>query len=206
MEIARNLCSMSKSRNKKKGRQRDARQPSRNQPHTSGNQGWIRRKVRNVVDHPVVSLAGVIAILITLWQVVGSALTLPDIQVSYSDPASPFEFPFVVKNQSWVFSLEEVKWICRVGHMEAYGIAGDNITLLIDNMSVINILDFDIRPEDISNHSCRLLNRDVIVDSLTMEVSIEFKTLSFWSRSMSKSFIWFVDGEHSRWLEGSTIN
>jgi hypothetical protein len=158
----------------------------------------IRQRIRD--NFGIVAFLGVCASLIAIWQFAIPAFSAPDIQVTGSDPESPFVFPFVVKNQSWAFGMEDIGLSCHVKHMEAGpGITFDNVTVSFPNQA-------SITPGGTHNYSCRVMNPGVPIKSLTMDVEVHFTNLFFWHRTSSKPFIWIVDGEQSRWIEGDLEN
>jgi hypothetical protein len=63
-----------------------------------------------------------------------------------------------------------------------------------------------IDPGDSANYGCRVNNPGVTIKALTMDVSIQFKTLFIWPRTYTKQFLWVVDGPQSGWIEGPGIN
>src|SRR6266851_2358923 len=68
----------------------------------------------------VTMLAAVAGIILFVdWVRDQRAKTDPEIAIVDSDPASPFLFPFSIRNESPFFSMTEVNWACSISRMEA---------------------------------------------------------------------------------------
>jgi len=157
----------------------------------------LRRFATYISNHPVILLVSIAVLFGTIFEWVVPAFYSPDIEVSGSDPASPFVFPFSVTNESWVFPMKNIDWTCSVEHMQAEGV-------ILDNVSVGMM---DMRPSigagGTVNYSCPVMNSGVSVSSLTMDVNIKYTFLGIWRRTQTQPFIWIVDNQQSKWIKGT---
>lgn len=182
---------------KRRADQNKVREKMRQAPQTQTRRGGIRLRLQQVVNHRIVPLAGLFATGLAIWQFVIPAFAPPNIEVTGSDPASPFVFPFRIRNPSWLFTAENIRWICHVRHMEVPG----NNTL--NNITSENRDTLVIGPGKSNNYMCRIMNPGVPVRALSMDVSIEFTTLNFWPRFSTTTFTWVTDGPYSKWIKGT---
>lgn len=157
----------------------------------------LRRFAAYISNHPVILLVGVVVLFGTIFDWVVLAFYSPDIEVSGSDPASPFVFPFSVTNESWIFPMKDIDWRCSVEHMQAEGVTLDKVSIGMMDMHP------SIGAGDIVNYSCPVMNPGVPVSSLTMDVSIKYTFLGIWRRVQTQPFIWIVDNQQSKWIKGT---
>ena len=155
--------------------------------------------LNEICAHPVWLSVGVLVTLSALFDVIAAPFAPPTVQVTGSDPASPFVFPFAVKNNSRWLPLQNAAWDCHVVDME---VTGGNV---FKDVGVQTGQESTIRAAELANYGCRVMNPGVPIHSLTMQVSLRFSTLYFWKRSAEKTFTWVVDGDHSQWIEGNGI-
>jgi hypothetical protein len=71
------------------------------------------------------------------------------------------------------------------------------------NISIENNIG-DIPAGSSENYSCRVMNPDVPIMSLTMDVRVTYTTFYGLHRSYDAPFTWIVDGEQSKWIAGSS--
>jgi hypothetical protein len=123
------------------------------------------------------------------------AKTDPEIAIVDSDPASPFLFPFSVRNESPFFSMTEVNWACSISRMEA----GNGFTM--DNVSVGFMGSTkEIVPRTATNLRCPLRAASPVA-VLKIRVSIDYKSMGK-PRHTEKPFTWVAAASRPRWIEG----
>ena len=122
----------------------------------------------------------------------------PEIHLTGSDPASPFVFPFSLKNDSALLTLENVEWDCIVSHMEFLnGSTVDDVGVRTVSQQTV------IAARETSNHVCRVINQGIPIHKLSMDVTVHYAMLHYWKRTAVKRFTWIADGQHSGWVEGN---
>ena len=185
-------------RSKGTRRRQQSRRHNQEARRTEIHSGWVRRRVQEAANHPIALTAGLFVTALAIWQFVLPAFAAPEIEVSDSDPASPFVFPFYIRDQSWAFDMQDVVLVCDLVHLEAGPITIKNaaITMGVPRYIVAGQSD---------DYRCPMMNPGVPIKALTMNVTLKFRTLYVWKRTYSKSFFWVVDGEHSRWIEGGRV-
>jgi hypothetical protein len=127
------------------------------------------------------------------------AKTTPEIGIVDSDPASPFSFPFSVRNASAFFSMTGVKWSCNIRHLE-FGIGNVANDLTVGSGAV-----HQISPSTSENYGCGIQMRGLEIRSLIMVVSIDYNILGR-QRHHDVPFTWIASASRPRWIEGDKIN
>jgi hypothetical protein len=159
-----------------------------------------RPLLKRITDHPVVLSAGLVVLLVALAQAADWALSpfdAPEIHVTGSDASSPFVFPFSLKNNSKLLSLENVKWDCIIRHMEFLrGSTMDNVGISSGGNQAT------VESGKTSNHICRVMNRGVPIQKLVMDVAVEYDMLHHTRDPVVQRFTWISDGDSSKWVEG----
>jgi hypothetical protein len=107
--------------------------------------------VRRLADHPIMLAAGMIAIALALGSAVFDALKEPDIYATENaDPSRPFAIPFIVKNNSSIFSLRGTTLWCGIDEIRnIYG--GGMSQLAID----VRNSPLDVDPSGQDNFWCK---------------------------------------------------
>jgi hypothetical protein len=69
--------------------------------------------IRQIVDHPIALLIGLIAAILALLGAAFDALAPPDISADPTvDSSRPFAFQFIVKNASSLFDMRDAEMFC----------------------------------------------------------------------------------------------
>jgi hypothetical protein len=132
------------------------------------------------------------------------------IEVSASDPAFPFTFPFIIKNNSHISAIDNVRWACRYIHME-FGNhntldAGQQIlgsTSTIAAGKTLNINCNAIGPNSRFIHE----NEKPKISSVTLAIELSYVSKFFgllpWHRHPTPTlFTWFPDATNPQWIKG----
>ena len=161
---------------------------------------WLRSLAVSIANHPAILLLGVVGVGVTILGVVVTAFYAPDIEVSGSDPASPFEFPFVVANESWALPMQNIIEHCSIKHLNS------RIADVFLNIDFTKKKLPRIGVNGSANYSFGGINFRQQRTSIEVNLTFTFNNLYFLPRSKSQSFTWVVDGEHSKWIKGDSIN
>ena len=134
------------------------------QPEQTSNpaQGVFGSFMRTVKNHPIYTALTVCAGLLAFWQHIETAFNTefaePEIHVTYSDPASPFVFPFSLKNNGKV-SMDGIEWDCIVQHMEA--LPSGQLTLDRVGFRTHGAQVPPLAESDTVNHICNVISQRV---------------------------------------------
>jgi hypothetical protein len=101
-----------------------------------------------ILNHPIVSVIGLIASLLSIGAAVSAALRYPDIFSDLNaDVSQPFAFPFIVKNNSW-FTMHDAQMYCGIEKI----IMSGNPPL--EGFYIVDISPSNIGPGEIVNFRC----------------------------------------------------
>jgi hypothetical protein len=124
-----------------------------------------------------------------------SKIVDPEIAILDSDPASPFLFPFAVRNESPFLAMKEVTWKCSIPHLDAgNGNRLENVSIGFVGRNV------EIAARSTTNVRCPI-RVPPPTDRFKISVVVDFKSMGQ-SRQKQKQFVWMADASHPRWIEG----
>lgn len=191
---------------RRRQKQRQSQSPGREQPQQEKREGLVRRLIRDAANHPLVVLSGLAVTVFGLWQIgVGLLLAFepPLIEVTGSDPTSPFVMPFRVTNESWWFDMRDIQWRCTIPEME---FGQRNVLHMSPSGGIIRALGTHLlKPHESHNFQCGIRMPPFSVTSLQMNVSMSYRT---WRkrRTATKPFYWVTGGARPQWIEGNGID
>jgi hypothetical protein len=143
-----------------------------------------------------VGVVGLIGAVDAIWGPIWP--TLPEIRVTGSDDASPFAFPFVIRNNSVLFGMRINGWTCIVGEMRF----GTNIAHDLVAGSGGNAM---IPPTDIVNYRCGIEVTGYHVSVLDLTVAATYENI-LRKGIVKQHFQWVDAGRNSKWIEGSEVH
>jgi hypothetical protein len=158
------------------------------------------------LNHPIVSLIGLIPSLFGIGVLAYSVLRNPDVSSDLNaDVSQPFTFMFTMKNNSSLFHMQDVKIYCDTEKV----IMTNNHSL--EGFSVVDTTHTTIGPEEVLNFRCAVAGapgRNLFVakpgDILDAHISIFVKyTMAGISRTSPRTeFTWYTDGIPPHWIKG----
>ena len=162
---------------------------------------YLQRFFKRITDYWPVSLLTLILLVAGIFDLVAKPFEAPSIDVTDSDPLSPFNFPFSVRNKSFLFAMTDLTWVCEVVRMRS-----GNMTMTNSGM-IITYQGENIPASKLKNFKCRIAPDGMPISELSMYVEMNYSTLfPLWHRSERKYYYWKLDGFKSRWLEGTGEN
>jgi hypothetical protein len=131
------------------------------------------------------------------------------ISATGNDKNDPLQFPFALINNSHIFSIREVNWVCHIDKFKYENNAQiDNVGLMYSDRGLIE----EIPPGGIFNLKCSSLisGGDAKLQNGKIDISEEYTVDIFgiynWRRKPRiTTFTWYVgdtDG-HSQWVKGA---
>jgi hypothetical protein len=180
------------------------------QPKPESSMSVLSNILSKIVNHPIVSVIGLIASLLGIGAVVHDACLGPEISSDLNaDPSEPFAFPFIVKNNSAWFSMYDAEMNCGI----------EKITMtnnrFLEGISVAPIKHATIGPGEIVNFRCvaagvpgwNLIPAKPgdILDA-HINIIVKYTTLGFSRASSPTEFTWLTSGTPHHWIKGKLIS
>jgi hypothetical protein len=146
---------------------------------------------------------GVLAIVGTLDAIWGPIWpTFREIHQTGSDAASPFTFPFAIKNRSVLFQTRITAWRCITGEFKI----GTNRIHVLDAENGSGGAGVIIQPDDAANYRCSItIARGLPVTSFGLSVIASYKNV-LWSGTAKHSFQWISADGNSQWIDGAALH
>jgi hypothetical protein len=184
------------------------KQPKKSQQNLSQNRQPLPGKPPKSVwdrvrDHPVPWIIGLFAAVLAVGEPLRQALLAPEISVdSAIVPSKPFAFPFIVKNESWLFAMRRTNLLCGVASVRWRGGGG------IEGPTIIDSKRADIAPGNSALFKCSI-GMDAASEpgfQLTaghLSISVTYQTAWWFNRQSPKTdFTWLTDGDPPHWAKG----
>jgi hypothetical protein len=155
-------------------------------------------------DHPIpwtiLLFAAVLAIATPVWQ----AFVAPDISIDARvDTSRPFAFPFIVTNESWLFTMGDTELNCGIYEIKLAGGGG------IAEMTLKDSRHATIRPGASGLFNCSINLEYAPGTGFTLvrghlTISVNYRMLGWIPRrSPETEFTWIANGNPPHWIKGA---
>jgi hypothetical protein len=165
--------------------------------------------LNKIVNHQIASMIALAATLLGIGAAVHDACLDPDVSSDLNaDPSQPFAFPFMVKNNSSWFSMNDAEIICEI----------EKIVMKkqsLEGFSVAPISHATIGPGEVVNFRCGaagpgrnlfVANPGDILDA-HINILVKYTMLGFSRTSSSTEFTWHtVGGTPPHWIKGRPVD
>ncbi len=189
-----------------RGRKRPSKKPDqpRSQSHKPPPQKSLKTLWEKIRDHPIPWIIGLTAAVLAIGEPMRQALLSPDISIDpVVDSTHPFAFPFIVRNESWLFAMrrtdlncgvDEVQWRAG-GGMKSITIKDSKRAMIMPGESALFRCSIDLKADRGSGFE---LTKGHLL------ISVNYYTL-WWipRRSSDADFTWLTNGSSPHWMKGA---
>jgi len=199
---------MPKSRGTRRRQERQRQAPL--QPQAP--QSRLAAFLRWLVATPLRRLEFGVSLFVGLAAIAGAVLDAfrnPDIDSLGNDPKDPFTIPFVVRNNSYLFSMRDAEFLCI-----PYMVTGGNNNATYGEGWVEGAFTMTIEPGESVDFRCPIGTptsgtNDVLmlpsIKTAHIFVQVRYKTLWHERLSPKVEFTWYTATSSPRWIKGKIV-
>jgi hypothetical protein len=129
---------------------------------------------------------------------------VPEVSAVNRDP-KPYALPFVIRNNSPVFTLQDLRFECRINRLHVVTAGSDQPHAAPLPPSAVARTGFfpAVGPKTEIGYLCPVVTESPIetVSRIDVEESVTYTTLWFWRRSQARHFVWNARAEPPKWTK-----
>jgi hypothetical protein len=164
-----------------------------------------------LAENALVLLVGLLAAGLGIFFACRDAAHEPEILAPlFQDPNEPFALPFIVRNISWLFSMDETHLKCRVEKLVftdsrefKNGTFDDIIRLSIPSEHSANLRCLIMGPQ--KRNMFKLDPPGELLEG-KMYLSVEYRMFWINRESEEMEFNWYTAAKPARWIEGPIVD